>query len=34
MMKEKENVNSVVSFDCRMQIWSEVAPMPEERYST
>jgi hypothetical protein len=24
-------VNSVFKFDCRMQIWSEVAPMPEER---
>jgi hypothetical protein len=27
-----ETVNSVLKFDCRMQTWSEVAPMPEERY--
>jgi N-acetylneuraminic acid mutarotase len=24
-------VNNVLKFDCRKQIWSEVAPMPEER---
>jgi hypothetical protein len=26
-------VNSVLTSDCRMQIWSEVAPMPEVRDS-
>jgi hypothetical protein len=30
---EEETVNSVLKFDCRTQIWSEVAPMPEERDS-
>jgi hypothetical protein len=28
---EEDIVNSVLKFDCRMQIWSEVAPMPEKR---
>jgi hypothetical protein len=27
----KEAVSSVLKFDCRMQTWSEVAPMPGER---
>jgi N-acetylneuraminic acid mutarotase len=26
-----ETVSSVLKFDCQMQTWSEVAPMPEER---
>jgi hypothetical protein len=26
-----ESVRSVLKFDCRLQTWSEVAPMPEER---
>jgi hypothetical protein len=26
-----ETVKSVLKFDCRMQMWSEVVPMPEER---
>jgi N-acetylneuraminic acid mutarotase len=28
---EEETVKSVLKFDCQMQTWSEVAPMPEER---
>jgi hypothetical protein len=27
----EDTVSSVLKFDCRMQTWSEVAPMPEER---
>jgi N-acetylneuraminic acid mutarotase len=29
--EESETVDSVLKFDCRMQTWSEVVPMPEER---
>jgi N-acetylneuraminic acid mutarotase len=28
---DEQTVNSVLKFDSRTQIWSEVAPMPEER---
>jgi kelch-like protein 17 (actinfilin)/kelch-like protein 20 len=29
--REAETVSSVLKFDCQMQTWSEVPPMPEER---